>query len=142
MMGRMARFLSDEWFALVREVLVATALADPAADPSHEGGGNGRRPVTVRHRVTEGPDGEVDYVVRAGPGRFSIEPGRSGPVDIEVVETYASAAAISQGRLTPAAAFASGRLHLTGDVALLADRQRDFAALGQLLAPVRAATTY
>jgi hypothetical protein len=126
----MARFLSEEWFALVRAAL-------PDAEAGDQGGG-----VTVRHRVTDGPDGDVDYVVRAGPSRFSIEPGAVGPVDIEIIETYASAAAISQGQLTPAAAFAAGQLKLAGDVALLAERQGDFAALGQLLAPVRAATTY
>lgn len=130
MMGRMARFLSDEWFALVQAAL-------PAAD----GGGEGPS-ITVRHRVTGGPGGDVDYVVRVGAGRFAFEPGDGGPADIEVVESYESAASISQGRVTPAAAFAAGRLKLTGDVALLADRQDDFAALGELLAPVRATTTY
>jgi hypothetical protein len=130
----MARFLSEEWFAVVRAALPD---APGGADDGIETGA-----VTVRHRVTEGPDGDVDYVVRAGAGRFSVEPGAAGPVDIEILETYASAAAISQGLLTPAAAFAAGRLKLAGDVALLAERQGDFAALGQLLAPVRAATTY
>ncbi|HEX7277770.1 MAG TPA: SCP2 sterol-binding domain-containing protein [Acidimicrobiales bacterium] len=127
----MARFLSEEWFALVRAAL------PPAVEPAPDDG-----PVTVRHRVTGGPEGDVDYVVRAGAGHFAVEPGRAGPVDIEIIETYESAAAISQGLMTPAAAFAAGRLKLAGDVALLADRQHAFAALGALLAPVRAATTY
>ena len=131
MMGRMARFLSEEWFALVRAALPA------AADGPVEDG-----PVTVRHRVTGGPDGDVEYVVRAGAGGFTVEPDGEGPVDIEIIETYESAAAISQGLVSPAAAFAAGRLKLAGDVALLAARQGDFAALGALLAPVRAATTY
>ncbi len=129
MMGRMARFLSEEWFNLVREALP-------------DGPGSTGSPVTVRHRVTGGPDGDVDYVVRAGPSGFAVEPGAEGPVDIEIVETYGSAAAISQGLTTPAAAFAAGQLKLGGDVAILAARQEDFAALGALLAPVRAVTTY
>jgi hypothetical protein len=136
----MARFLSGEWFSLVRD-----ALPGPDEEPGHEvaaAGPGDRPPVSVRHRVTGAPDGDVDYVVRAGSGRFSIEPGADGPVDVEIVEGYDSAAAISQGLLTPAAAFASGRLKLEGDVAVLADRQEDFAALGHLLAPVRAVTTY
>jgi predicted RecB family endonuclease len=131
----MARFLSEEWFALARQ---AVAAATDAPD----GVTWGSDPVAVRHRVTGGPDGDIDYVVRAAGGRFSIEPAAGGPVDIEVVETYANAAAISQGRLTPAAAFAAGELKLNGDVALLAARQDDFAALGRLLDPVRAVTTY
>jgi len=139
MMGRMARFLSEEWFALVRDAVPGPAEHDTRGDP---GDSPPAHLVTVRHRVMGGPDGDVDYVVRAGSGRFSVERGTPGPVDIEVVEDYDSAFAISQGHLPPAAAFATGRLKLEGDVALLAARQGDFAALGQLLAPVRAATTY
>jgi hypothetical protein len=137
MMGRMARFLSEEWFALVRAALPGGSEGD-GSDPLEWRSGA----VAVRHRVTGGPDGDVDYLVRATPGRFSVEPGGLGPADIEIIETYDSAAAISQGLLTPAAAFAAGQLKLAGDVALLAERQADFVALGQLLAPVRAATTY
>jgi len=135
----MARFLSEEWFALVRAA-VAGAVEGPAPEPAATVAESG--PVTVRHRVTGGPGGDVDYLVRAGAGRFSVEPGATGPVDIEIVETYESAAAISQGKLTPAAAFAAGRLRLEGEVAMLAECEDDFAALGHLLAPVRAVTTY
>ena len=131
MMGRMARFLSDEWFALVRDIV--SGPVEPVT---------GGATVSVRHRVTGGPDGDIDYVVRAGASGYSVEPGVEGPVDIEIVESYESAAAIGQGQLTPADAFAAGRLRLEGDVALLAERQADFAALGDLLAPVRAVTTY
>jgi hypothetical protein len=136
----MARFLSEAWFALVR-----ATLPDPDGTPdgSPDGTPDGMpRAVTVRHRVTGGPEGDVDYVVRAGSGRYSVEPGADGPVDIEIIEGYDSAAAISQGTVTPAAAFAAGVLRLEGDVALLAARQDDFVALGRLLAPVRAVTTY
>jgi len=129
----MARFLSEEWFALVREAVSV---------PSESGNGPVDDTVSVRHRVTGGPVGAVDYVVRAGGGRFSVEPGAEGPVDIEILETYDNAVGISEGRLTPAAAFAAGQLKLGGDVALLALRKDDFAALGHLLAPVRAVTTY
>jgi hypothetical protein len=132
----MARFLSEEWFALARAALSEAAGPAPGDDAAAV------KPVSVRHRVTGGPDGDVDYLVRARSGRFTIEPGGAGPADIEIIETYDSAAAISQGLLTPAAAFAAGQLKLAGDVALLAERQADFVALGQLLAPVRATTTY
>jgi hypothetical protein len=133
----MARFLSEEWFALVRAALPGGSEGD-GSDPLEWRSGA----VAVRHRVTGGPDGDVDYVVRAAPGRYTVERGAEGAVDIEIVESYESAAAISQGQLTPAAAFAAGKLKLSGDVALLAAGQEDFAALGQLLTPVRAVTTY
>ncbi len=136
MMGRMARFLSEEWFALVQSAVAGRDGLPPDA------GARARATVTVRHRVTGGPEGDVDYVVRAGSGAFSVEAGAGGPVDIEIVENYESAAAISQGRRTPAAAFAAGELKMAGDVALLAARQDDFTALGEILAPVRESTTY
>jgi hypothetical protein len=142
MMDRMARFLSEDWFALARAALSEDADEDAVADADAGADADAASSVSVRHRVTGGPDGDVDYLVRARAGRFTIEPGEGGPADIEIIETYGSAAAISQGLLTPAAAFAAGQLKLAGDVALLAERQSDFVALGRLLAPVRATTTY
>jgi len=138
----MARFLSEEWFSQARAALPAAPDADGPDADGPDADGPGDATVTVRHRVTGGPDGDVDYLVRAGPRSWSIEPGGGGHADIEIIEGYDSAAAISQGRITPAEAFAAGRLKLAGDVALLADHQDDLAALGLLLAPVRAATTY
>lgn len=139
MMGAMARFLSEEWFGLVR-----AALAGP---DSHSGDGArdtgaGTGTVTVHHRVTGTPDGDVEYLVRLGPGQGHVEQGAAGPADVEIVADYESAAAISQGVLTPADAFGAGRIKLVGDVGLLARHHDRFAALGELLADVRRSTTY
>ena len=73
MMVRMARFLSEEWFALARAALSEAAGPTPGDDA--EPGAGAANPVSVRHRVTGGPDGDVDYLVRASRGRFTIEPG-------------------------------------------------------------------
>ena len=135
MMGRMARFLSDEWFALVRSALAGT-VSDASGTVSDADGtvdeADPHGTISVRHRVTDGP-GDVDYVVRAGAGRFSFERGAVGPIDIEILQSYDNAVAISQGRLTPAAAFAAGHLELAGDVALLARRHDELVALDHLL---------
>ena len=120
------RFLSGEW---LDGLASATAAASPAAT------------VSVHQVVTGGPDGDVEYTVRLDHGTVTVEPG-PGAADVTVEQTYETAAAISQGRLSPAAAFAAGRLRLVGDIELLVRHQEAVAALGPLLAGVPGATTY
>ncbi len=127
----MARFLSAEWL----EQVAATAAADDDLRRASAGA-----TVAVRQVVTGGPEGDVDYVVRLDRGTVSVGPG--GPADVEITEDYATAAAISQGLLTPAAAFAVGRLKLGGRVGLLVEHAPLFAALGGVFAASRVTTTY
>ncbi len=95
----------------------------------------------IGQRVTGGPDGDVEYTLRVGDGRVRFEPG-AGPADVELVADYDTAAAISRGQLSPAQAFAGGRLHVEGSVTSLVAHQEVFAGLGTLLAGVAEATTY
>jgi putative sterol carrier protein len=71
----------------------------------------------------------------------TFEPG-PGAADVEVSSDYETAAAISQGRLSPAEAFAAGRLRVSGSVTALVAAQSAFAQLGPRLASVSGATTY
>jgi putative sterol carrier protein len=112
-MGRM-RFLSPEWL-------------DHLASRMASAGASGHR-VSVHQRVTGGPEGDVEYTVRLEGDTVTVEPG-PGPADVQLVQDYATAAAISEGRLSPAAAFAAGRLKLGGRVGLLVEHQVAFAAL-------------
>lgn len=122
------RFLSPEWLDSIRS---ATAPAAPATE------------VRIRQRVTGGPDGDVEYVVALAGGKVHVEPaGAAGPADVELVTDYETAAAISQGQLTPAAAFAAGRLRMGGAVGSLVAHQEAFAGIGRLLGDVAGATTY
>lgn len=120
------RFLSPEWLAHMTE---ATGSASPAAT------------LTVHQRVTGGPEGDVDYTVHVADGRVRFVPG-PGPDDVELVSDYETAAAISQGRLSPASAFAAGRLRIGGSVSALVAHQEAFAVLSKVLAGVAEATTY
>ena len=122
------RFLSGEW---LERLAAATA---PAAGPPDV-------QVSIHQRVTGGPDGDVEYTVRLSGGRVTVEPG-PGPADVEIVEDYETAAAISQGRLSPAAAFAAGRLRLGGAVGALVEHQEALSAVGPLLAGLAGTTTY
>jgi hypothetical protein len=120
------RFLSPEW---LDRISAALAGASPGAA------------VSIHQRVTGGPDGDVEYTVRLHPGAVAVEPG-PGTADVEIVQSYETAAAISQGRPSPAAAFAAGRLRLVGEVGPLVAHHEAVAALGPLLAGLAGETTY
>ncbi len=120
------RFLSPEWLAGMAS---ATAGASPTAT------------LSIHQRVTGGPDGAVEYTLRLAGGRVTFEPG-PGEADVELVSDYETAAAISQGRLSPANAFAGGRLRVRGSVGSLVSHQEVLADVGKLLAGVADATTY
>ena len=119
------RFLSPEWLDSLR---AATAPAAPGTD------------LRIRQRVTGGPDGDVEYVLALAGGEVRVE--AAGPADVELMTDYDTAAAISQGRLSPASAFAAGRLRMGGAVGSLVAHQEAFADMGRLLAGVAAETTY
>lgn len=120
------RFLSGEWLDRM-----ASSTSPAAPDVS----------LAIHQRVTGGPDGDVEYTLRLDRGTVAVEPG-PGPADVEIVEDYDTAAAVSQGRLSPAAAFASGRLKLGGSVGLLVEHREALAAVGSAMAGLAAATTY
>ena len=120
------RFLSPEW---LERLASATAGASPGAT------------VSIHQTVTGGPDGDVEYTLRLGGGRVTFEPG-PGEADVDLRSDYETAAAISRGELSPAMAFAAGRLHVQGSVTALVAHQEAFTGLGSLLAGVAEATTY
>jgi hypothetical protein len=122
------RFLSPEWLDRLRQ---ATGAAAPDAA------------LSVHQRVTGGPEGDVEYVLRVAGGRVRFEPGAPADrVDVALTTDYPTAAAISQGALSPAAAFAAGRMRVAGSLAALVASQEAVAAIGDLLAGVAEATTY
>jgi hypothetical protein len=122
------RFLSPEW---LETMSATTAPAAPAAS------------ISVRQRVTGGPDGDVVYVLRLAGGQARFEAGEAaGPADVELATDYETAAAISQGLLSPASAFAAGRLRVGGAVNALVTHQEALDELGKVLASVAASTTY
>jgi hypothetical protein len=120
------RFLSPEW---LERMASATAGASPGAT------------LSIRQTVTGGPDGDVEYILRLAGGTVTFEPG-PGDADVHLRCDYETAAAVSRGELSPAMAFAAGRLHVQGSVTALVAHQDVFAGLGSLLAGVAEATTY
>lgn len=128
----MARFLSPDWLA----EMAAAAGENQALREASSG-----LDLSVRQVVRGGPDGDVAYTVRLGGGTVTVVPdGDAG--DLEVSSDYGTAAAISQGRLSPAAAFASGRLKLGGRVGALAGHSAILAGVGDVFGSLRATTEY
>lgn len=123
------RFLSPEWLEHLASATAAASTASVGDD------------VSIHQRVTGGPDGDVEYTLRLDGGKVSVEPG-PGTADVELVADYETAAAIGQGLLSPATAFAAGRLRVAGSVSSLVTHQEVFADLGKLLTGVAEATTY
>jgi putative sterol carrier protein len=126
----MARFLSAEWLEQLAAAAATDEMRRVAAGTT----------VAVRQVVTGAPEGDVDYVVRVDRGKVAV--GAGGPADVEITGDYATAVAISQGLITPAAAFAGGRLKLGGRVGLLVEHAPVFAALGGVFAASPTGTTY
>ena len=137
----MARFLSPDWLAQMADAAAhSDALRDVASGLE----------LSVRQVVRGGPEGDVAYTVRLVDGTVTVVPD-GGPGDLEVVSDYPTAAAISQGLLSPAAAFASGRLKLGGRVGVFAGLRGPNAenspggvlsGLGDVFRSLRATTEY
>ncbi len=128
----MARFLSPEWLAEVEEAAGRDEGVRRTASMVD---------LTVRHVVRGGPQGDVAYTVHIADGTVQVEPGATDG-DVELTQDYSTAVAISQGAVTPAAAFATGRLKLGGRVDLLVRNGDALAALTDAFAQVRENTEY
>jgi len=103
--------------------------------------------LTLRQVVLGGPHGDVSYSLRLAHGTASVVADGNGAdgndgTGIKVVQDYDTAAAISRGDLTPAAAFAAGRLKLGGRVDQLISHAAVAAGLGDLFGSLRASTSY
>jgi len=139
-MGRVVRFLSPEWLdALAAAAAGSEPLCRAIADVD----------LTVRQVVVGAPEGDVAYSLRLAHGTATVMLDDSASVgttsdevDLEVVQDYPTAAAISRGDLTPAAAFAAGRIRLGGRVGLLIRHSDVASGLGDLFASLRASTSY
>ena|SRR5207253_1801174 len=129
----MARFLSAEWL----EQVAVAAHDDPEVQAAASGVS-----LTVQQIVTDGPDGEVVWYVRLGDGKVEIVSGRAPDPEVVITQSHETATAVGRGGLSPAEAFATGRLKLAGQVGLLIRNQPAFEQLGVALAAVRESTTF
>lgn len=129
----MARYLSQSWAEELNAAVGASGAVEAAGAGSV---------LTVQQVVTGGPDGDVRYWVRLGPGPVTVGLGEVPAPDVTITEPYETAVAVNRGELTSEAAFLSGRAQVSGDLAALVEHQATLQGLGAAAAAVRAHTSY
>lgn len=129
----MARFLSDEW--------IEEAQAAAAANEELAAAASGVN-LTVQEIVTNGPDGDVRYLVSIDDGMVSLRPGHDETPDVSFTLDWATAVAMATGTLGAQEAFTSGQLQLQGDVGALLRHGPALAGLDSVFAGLRQQTTY
>lgn len=124
----MAVFLSDAWLAEL-DAVARTATPPPALR-------------LVIQQVVEGDHGpDVCYAIRIEDGRISVVPSRVADADITMTQDRATAAQIARGALSAQVAFMAGRLRVGGDLRAVMGRAGALAAVGDVFAEVRSATS-
>jgi len=126
-------FLSDEWLDAFDRAL----RADPTV-----GARFAASPIAIAQEVTTGAGVRRGYVVvlDGDGGRLARDGTVTG--DVTFVCNRATAAALARGELNAQRALTSGRLKLRGDVDRLGAAADALAALGDLLAELRATTRF
>jgi hypothetical protein len=126
-------FLSDEWL----DAFDASLRADPTLGPRFAA-----TPIAIAQEVTADSGARLGYVVVLdGAGGRVVRAG-SVTGDITFVCRADTAAALARGELNAQRALTSGRLKLRGDVDRLGAAADALTALGDLLADLRASTTF
>jgi hypothetical protein len=123
----MAAFLTDEWFALLRD--------EAASWPSRPGVG-----ATLQCVVASAPSGKLQFVLRFVDGRLTeMSMGKRDPVDCTLQCSYAQASALARGEVDREVAYMRGDLKIDGDYAAYILRlhplfeSKEFAATCQSL---------
>jgi len=99
----MAAFLTDEWFALVRDA-AASWPSRPGVDAA------------LQWVVAAAPAGKTQFVVRVVDGRMTeIVMGKRDPVDCTLQCPYALAVALARGEVDRDVAYMRGDLKIDGD---------------------------
>ena len=103
----MAKWLTQEWLD------ENTRLA---VDQPERPGASAR----LQYRITDGPDGEVDYYWVVVDGKLvENRLGVLADAEVTLIETYEDAKAMQLGELDANTAFMQGRIKVEGDVAKL-----------------------
>lgn len=106
----MSKFLTEEWANDVTTALNA-----------HEGFKNaiGAADLGIQFSTEGGPDGDVDYFLKASGGTSNMALGTLEDADVTVKQSYETATAIAKGDLNTQTAFMTGKLKVSGNLAKL-----------------------
>lgn len=129
----MARYLSSEWFDEVNRA----AADDPRISVDTAG-----VHLTIQQVVSDGPDGEIRYAVKVRDGAVTVSPGDDPEADVVISEDWDTAVAVANGAMPAAQAFMTGRIRVSGNVAVLLDAQGSLQGLDAVFADLRQRTTF
>ncbi|HEX6219875.1 MAG TPA: SCP2 sterol-binding domain-containing protein [Acidimicrobiia bacterium] len=106
----MSKFLTEEWANDVTQAL-----------HNHEGfkSAMGAADLGIQFNTEDGPEGEIDYYLKASGGTSNVALGTLEDPDVTVKQSYDTAAAISKGDLNTQTAFMTGKLKVSGNLAKL-----------------------
>lgn len=124
----MARYLSEEWFALVS----SAPLEEPA--------------IIVLEQVVRGtPAGDVVYRVEVGPARARVVwpvPPDVAAADLRITTDWDTAVSVARGDLSTQRALMQGRLRVSGSPDQLVGATSTLAGFDPVPAGVRENTTF
>ena len=122
----MSTFLSPAWLEQL------TALAG--------GDGVGPGATIVQQVVTDGPEGDIAYVLDIEGGRVRARPGWDDRAVVTLTESWDTAVHLHRGELTAREAFLAGMIRIRGDVRQVLVAASGLAALGPAIAELRERT--
>jgi putative sterol carrier protein len=117
-------FLSEQWAQEVTRALNAS--------PEFRSAAAGRQ-IRLQQVVTDGPRGETKYYFTLDEDTADVSLGELADPDATITQDYATAAAISQGKVGPQQAFMQGQLKITGNMMKLLQLQGVLAAMPSAL---------
>ena len=104
------KFLTSDWTSAVQEGL-----------NNHDGfkSAVANADLALQFNVSDAPDGDVSYYMKAGGGTAEVAIGEMEGADVTIGQTYETATAIFNGELNVQTAFMTGKLKVSGNLAKL-----------------------
>ena len=115
------QFLSEEW---------ATAYSEALA--SHDGfqGAIASANLGLQFNVSDAPAGPVGYYISIANGSANVSLGELDDADATIASDYETAAGISKGDMNTQTAFMTGKIKVTGNLAVLMMNQNIISQWG------------
>ena len=104
------QFLSEEWATAYSEALSAHDGFQGAISGANLG---------LQFNVSDAAQGSVGYYISISNGASNVALGELADADATISSDYETAAAISQGEMNTQTAFMTGKIKVTGNLAVL-----------------------
>ena len=75
--------------------------------------------MAIQFRVSEAPEGDIDYYLSVGDGAATMTLGELDDADVVISSTHETALALFRGDLNTQMAFMSGKIKVAGNMAVL-----------------------